>query len=253
MHNFAGGKNPEYVPDSNEQSKDNPRLGDMTDNRVTAFDPIFWSHHCNVDRLWAVWQEQNPGINPEDVEAPLPPWPLSVKDTLSIKKLGYEYMKDTYFYPTVNDMPMICFNSEKAQVRSAVLDRHRKVEVRLHCVQKARRNAAIRVFLNAPEANADTATVNNDHYVGQLRTFGGLCIGGPGHCDVPFPRTRRFDLRPLHHNEPRNFRIDATDAVRRMIAKGEDDISVHLVAVDIDGTPTNEALYFDGVSLNFMD
>jgi tyrosinase len=25
-----------------------------------AFDPIFWLHHCNVDRIFALWQVLNP-------------------------------------------------------------------------------------------------------------------------------------------------------------------------------------------------
>jgi tyrosinase len=70
---------------------------------------------------------------------------------------------------------------------------------------------------------------------------------------VPLPRTRRFDRRPLHHHEPRNFRIDVTEAVKRMLAQGEDDLSVHLVAVGLDGEPIEDALFIDGVSLNFMD
>lgn len=27
---------------------------------VSAYDPIFWLHHCNVDRLWAIWGALNP-------------------------------------------------------------------------------------------------------------------------------------------------------------------------------------------------
>lgn len=27
---------------------------------VSAFDPVFWLHHCNVDRLWAIWGALNP-------------------------------------------------------------------------------------------------------------------------------------------------------------------------------------------------
>ncbi|KAK6543666.1 hypothetical protein TWF694_000404 [Orbilia ellipsospora] len=30
--------------------------GHMSWNTVSAFDPIFWLHHCNVDRLFAIWQ-----------------------------------------------------------------------------------------------------------------------------------------------------------------------------------------------------
>ena len=27
-------------------------------------DPVFWLHHCNIDRLWAVWQRLHPGASP---------------------------------------------------------------------------------------------------------------------------------------------------------------------------------------------
>ena len=27
---------------------------------MSPLDPIFWLHHCNVDRIWAAWQELNP-------------------------------------------------------------------------------------------------------------------------------------------------------------------------------------------------
>ncbi|KAF5988305.1 di-copper centre-containing protein [Fusarium bulbicola] len=30
--------------------------GQMSDPAVAAFDPIFWLHHCNIDRLFAMWQ-----------------------------------------------------------------------------------------------------------------------------------------------------------------------------------------------------
>jgi tyrosinase len=258
MHNFAGGANPFKEPPHstrtrNAQSIDNPPFGAMTDGRVTAFDPIFWAHHSNVDRLWYVWQERNPGVNPADLNGILPPWSMTAGDTLNITKFGYEYMKDSHFYPTANHLAMTRFNSEPAGVREGVLVTHRQAEVRLHRVQKARQNGSIRVFLNAPEADADTPLENNEHYVGQVTTFAGTCVGGPGHCDVPLPRTRRFDRRPLHHNEPRNFRLDATEAVQRMVKNNAEDISVHLVAVGLDGKPTEAALYLDGVSLNFMD
>lgn len=32
---------------------------------TAALDPIFWVHHCNIDRLWSVWQGRDPGhLNP---------------------------------------------------------------------------------------------------------------------------------------------------------------------------------------------
>ncbi|KAF3916076.1 Tyrosinase [Orbilia brochopaga] len=35
-------------------------LGHMADISMAAFDPIFWLHHTNIDRLFAIWQEINP-------------------------------------------------------------------------------------------------------------------------------------------------------------------------------------------------
>jgi hypothetical protein len=41
--------------------------GLMTDPRTAAQDPIFWLHHCNVDRLWERWLGQGDGrANPAD-------------------------------------------------------------------------------------------------------------------------------------------------------------------------------------------
>ncbi|HNP26312.1 MAG TPA: tyrosinase family protein [Nitrosomonas sp.] len=262
MHNFSGGQNPVFlsaakavgVDNPDPQNRFNPKYGYMTDNRVTAFDPVFWAHHSNVDRLWAVWQEMHPGINPEDLDGILPPWSMNVGDTLSTRKLGYEYMRDTYHYPVSGQQGLLRFNAEKAGVKPQVLDTFRKAEIRLHRMHVANIfNAVIRVFLNAPDATVDTPVDDNPHYAGQVTTFHGSCYGGPGHCDKPLPKTRRFDQRPLQHHEPRNFRIDATEAVQRMLAKGETDISVHLVVMGLDGKPIDDAVFIDGVSLNFMD
>jgi tyrosinase len=30
--------------------------GFMDDPRTAALDPIFWLHHCNIDRLWEIWR-----------------------------------------------------------------------------------------------------------------------------------------------------------------------------------------------------
>ncbi|SET02241.1 tyrosinase [Nitrosomonas marina] len=262
MHNFSGGQNPAFlsaaraigVDNPDPQNSFNPNYGYMTDNRVTAFDPIFWAHHSNVDRLWAVWQEAHPGLNPEDLDGILPPWSMNVGDTLSTRKLGYEYMRDSYHYPVSGQQGLLRFNAEKAGVKPQVLDTFRKAEIRLHRMHVANLfNAVIRVFLNAPDATVATSVDNNPHFVGQVTTFHGSCYGGPGHCDKPLPKTRRFDQRPLHHHEPRNFRIDATEAVQRMLANGETDISVHLVVMGLDGKPIDDAVFINGVSLNFMD
>ena len=29
-----------------------------------ANDPVFWAHHCNIDRLWASWNKDPNRVNP---------------------------------------------------------------------------------------------------------------------------------------------------------------------------------------------
>jgi tyrosinase len=47
IHDFTGGSDWESG------------IGTMADVTVAAFDPVFWLHHCNVDRLFAIWQALN--------------------------------------------------------------------------------------------------------------------------------------------------------------------------------------------------
>ncbi|RDA88914.1 hypothetical protein CP532_5474 [Ophiocordyceps camponoti-leonardi (nom. inval.)] len=88
---------------------------DLLNSRVSGFDPLFWLHHSNMDRLWAYWQ----AIHPKDViftqpyqggtrfttpqgstigpDSPLAPFfgsggkPHTSQTVLSIQQFGYSY------------------------------------------------------------------------------------------------------------------------------------------------------------------
>ena len=249
IHNFSGGKNPFSDIVKGEQP-----FGDMQDPGTTAFDPIFWGHHSNCDRLWAEWQRRNPSGGPDDPGDVLPPWNFTVADTASISRLGYEYMMAANMFVTNSAVPIQRFQSAAAPVHPKVVADHSHAEIRLHAVQYVTRPGFhIRAFLNTPGATVETPTRGNPNYVGLVSMFTGVCVGGPGHCDVPEPRTARFDLRPRPHKTPGNFRIDATDAVKRLRAQGATSFSVNLVVLNTDGTPAADALKIDAVSLNFFD
>jgi tyrosinase len=248
IHNFSGGGNPNFGRPGE------PQYGYMQSAGTTARDPIFWAHHSNVDRLYSEWQGQHPGAGPDDPEDILAPWPNQVKDVEAISDLGYEYMKSAYVFETNSQLPIARFKSAATAVHPAVLQNHNRAEIRLHKVQYSTSGGAfVRVFLNQPDADASTPTRDNDHFVAQLATFSGECIGGPGHCDVPPESRRKYDIRPRHRKTPGNFKIDATEAVRRLTARGETNFRVNLVVLDIDGTPKPNALRMHGVSLNFKD
>lgn len=65
-------------------------------------DPVFFLHHCNVDRLWAIWQNMHPtegylpvsgGPSGHNLNDPMLPWGGTVTPTsvLNISSLGYSY------------------------------------------------------------------------------------------------------------------------------------------------------------------
>src|SRR5438105_556163 len=61
-----------------------------------AYDPIFWAHHTNIDRLWSLWQlSHQPAFPPSFLDQALPPFPMTVRQTLNTTRLGYDYASST--------------------------------------------------------------------------------------------------------------------------------------------------------------
>lgn len=67
--------------------------GDMGLLSTAAYDPIFWSHHAMIDRIWALWQVRNGNSNiaPDLFDVVLDPFNLKVRDVLNVNTLGYDY------------------------------------------------------------------------------------------------------------------------------------------------------------------
>lgn len=230
-----------------------PEFGDMFSNLTASYDPIFWPVHANVDRLWWEWQQQHPDSNPADLDAVLTPWSYTSRDTLDMYRFGYEYVKSSCIIPVGAEVPVGRFVSTKIEVPELVRASSGEVEVRLHRVPQLPRSCFIRVFLNLPDADAATS-IDDDHYAGYLAIFGhGACYGGPGHCDVPPPRRRDYDLRPRDHNTPRNHRVNVTRCARKLFEGGAKTLQITLVVIGVDYEEDAELLRLEGVSLNFLD
>jgi tyrosinase len=62
-----------------------------------AYDPVFWAHHTMCDRLWRLWQLRHPGSRPPAslLDEALPPFRMTVRQTLSVTALGYDYAAST--------------------------------------------------------------------------------------------------------------------------------------------------------------
>jgi tyrosinase len=76
-------------------------LGTMADIRISPLDPLFYSHHANIDRIWSEWQKDQedkggssiyPDLN--SAEAILDPWPEYTEPNIrKTEDLGYKYGK----------------------------------------------------------------------------------------------------------------------------------------------------------------
>lgn len=67
--------------------------GSMSQVPTAAYDPIFWSHHAMIDRLWYMWQISDAGQDPpaDVMNTILMPFPLTAGQVLDIEQLGYDY------------------------------------------------------------------------------------------------------------------------------------------------------------------
>jgi tyrosinase len=67
--------------------------GSMGGVLTAPCDPVFWMHHCEIDRIWAEWQAANPGQHPAltGAAAIMDPWSETEVDTRDITALGYAY------------------------------------------------------------------------------------------------------------------------------------------------------------------
>ncbi|WP_316839801.1 tyrosinase family protein [Pedobacter gandavensis] len=104
--------------------------GDMGDNETAGLDPIFYFHHCNVDRVFWLWQKQNgftehleiianyPGTKSSDAQGPTPGY--SMDSELNLSSPLYPFAKNgELLYPYNENDPsdvytsMDCINIEK--------------------------------------------------------------------------------------------------------------------------------------------
>jgi tyrosinase len=104
-----------------------------------------------------------------------------------------------------------------------------RVDIEFHDLDHAGASYEGRVYVNNPDANADTGYDEEARYAGSYYIFGhGGCLGDAGHCEVK-PR-RRYDPRPAHPLTKAKKVVIGNDVVKKAIADGGD---VRLTVVPI--------------------
>ena len=214
--------------------------GDMGSVPTAAYDPIFYLHHANVDRLWADWQASHPGPLPaSEASFQLQPFPRPYSvawqtgsDVESTDALGYRYRRFCFRIPPFKVWEVVRF-----EWPFPLRERVDSVRVVLKAHHMQPEPVEIRAFVNQPDANASTRAIGNPAFAGSTAFFGhgsadphglkpaatGAEHGGHGDMARPSPQAgvkERFDVE-----------LNITQALKALKTEASD-VTLKLVAVD---------------------
>jgi polyphenol oxidase len=225
----------------------NPQA-DMGILQTAARDPVFFAHHTNIDRLWAVWNATSPEhVNPSDCLWTDTRWnfydenkqwtSIKVSDVLNTdSSLFYNYGLASSFAegpeaqarvflsgarktirqgtkPTTSEVPLpgdvAAAPQEAAEAMTA---EHPKLILHIDGIQvPPHLGAAVRVFVNLPTATAETPS-SSPNYVGYFVIVPKVAAGGAQE----------------HQHRATNIVLDVTDELPPLL-KGAKKLQVTLV------------------------
>jgi tyrosinase len=214
--------------------------GTMSNISFAAFDPVFWAHHCMIDRLWWLWQQDGrmnavPFAGWEDQV--LEPFNMTVRDVLNANALGFDYADaETLFVPKPGaGTPGEVIVTEAVPAAAAVpAADFRSADFEVGGIRHTGSSWEGRVFVNNPDATAETGRDAAAGFAGSFTVLGhGGCFGAEGHCDAPKER-RRFDNRLLARAIRMKKRVDVSEPLRSA-ARAGGEIQFTIVAVPAGG------------------
>jgi len=212
--------------------------GTMGDVAYAAFDPLFWAHHCMIDRIWWLWQQSN-RINavptPGWEELVLEPFNMRVGDTLVANAMGYEYAEtETPLEHQLHGGSTRILTDPVPTAEVVKTEDFIRADLEIGGIRDTGTSYEGRVFINNPDADEKTET-GDESYVGSFHVFAhGGCFGAEGHCDVPDQR-RLFDFRPLSTAIRSKKRVRVTDALKRA-AMADDGVQFTIVGIPVGGS-----------------
>lgn len=241
------------------------QIGDMRSIVSASFDPIFWLHHCMVDKVWFDWQARRPGVSiPQHVlDTPVyggEPGSVYIE---AENTLRYIYSSDsveaaTVSPGTVDSVAAAALSAQAVPAKEislgTVTGGFVRAQLDFHRLRPPKESFEIRAYVGKPNCDASTG-YKDERFSGRLVLFGhGLCHGAPGHCDPDFSRRDRYDIRPKHplRYEHTKYCLDLTRGLRRYIGrkKSVDDVKLYLVTVDGEGNAVPaESVKYEGCSL----
>ena len=193
--------------------------GDMGAFDYAGYDPIFWMHHANIDRHWARWQRAHDGVVVPRLDYSLPGVDMTVERTVDppekSPRLRTMSRTNASNGSTATTWRPVSLPSTSRGTQYSVADLADGFDtaiLELHNVgHPLDGTREIRVFINQPDADAETETEGNDHYAGSRVLLGKtMCYGEDGPlrasdrpAEVRCPRAATDEAdQDLHERDP---------------------------------------------------
>lgn len=245
---------------------------------MSPLDPIFWLHHCNIDRLWAEWNAP-PRSRPNTSDAlwttfSLLPFNTLVGSLQSVTQLGYTYdtlaqpqlavvsslppllerarerfelmepqvasLEQAVSFPVQTPQSALPLAAEAVSAQDVAEDGAPKVVGFVRGVEPPEdRRVTVNVFLNCPYLSAETP-VSDPHYVGNFAFFG----------------VHEHEEAEGEHDMKKSFVFDLSYTVNRLRALESDldsQLTVQLMPKSIEGRNVqSEEIRIEGVEIVYI-
>lgn len=197
--------------------------GQMGTVARAAFDPIFFLHHANVDRLRWNWQRTHLGLSLPSAEASLELAPFNKPfssdwqlggEVESTDALGYRCANWCFWIPPIRIWEVV-----PIELNRVVPSLLRDVRLAIRSSSMSMKSVEFRVFLNQADASHRSKLEDNPGFAGSVAWFG---MGDE-------------ELESRARSESFDLEVNLTEITRSLLDEGAEDLELKIVAVDATG------------------
>ncbi len=202
--------------------------GHMSGIANAGYDPIFYLHHANVDRLWAKWQQSHPAPLPNNEKTKeLAPFYKTFStdlmmgaDVETTDQLGYRYSTFCWFLPpfVLTDLLVLKLDPYWFRIKRTT------AKLIMNSSKMSSRTMDLRVFVNDSRADSCTKTLDNPAFGGSFGVFG-MEVG---------EEMSDKAMRVSSGGQKFDLEIDISDCLEHIDADS-DELFLNLVPVGPDG------------------
>jgi hypothetical protein len=166
---------------------------DMADNAYTAFDPVFWSYHANIDRIFEIWLRANSSTATVTANFPLHPFKGPRADQLDLvdrrrfvfttigdmmrdsRAIGYDFaapLTPDFGSPEAASSGQSCPMAGSTPSLVSAPPERNELLIIFDGVRCTFDSYAIDAFINQPGATLQDVDAANPHYAGRIARIG---------------------------------------------------------------------------------